>query len=126
MVVDNHPNTVKAIQEVLYNEGYDIVTAYGGKECVRQLKNTMVDLILLDIMMPDMDGMEVCSILADDSKLKTIPIITISALSFSNSPFEELRKKIPYYKNIKDHISKPFDNKILIKKVRQVLEKGKT
>lgn len=123
MVVDNHPSTVETIKEVLSNEGYKVLTAYGGKECLDKIKKKPVDLILLDIMMPHIDGIEVCSKLANDSSLKSIPIITISALSLSESPHEKWEEKIVYYKNVKDHISKPFDNKDLIKKVGNVLEK---
>ena len=78
LVVDDDKEIVKAIEIYLNREGYKIFKAYNGKEALEIVKKEEIHLVLLDIMMPELDGMSVASIIRKDN---TIPIIMLSAKS---------------------------------------------
>ncbi|MCK4808215.1 MAG: response regulator [Candidatus Aenigmarchaeota archaeon] len=121
MIVDNDINTVETLKEILEMEGYDIVSAFGGKECFEKLTYTKVDLILLDIMMPEIDGIQICEKLTKNEKTKDIKIILISAISIASDTFKQNKEHFSYFKNVMDEIEKPFDADTLIKRVKAVL-----
>jgi CheY-like chemotaxis protein len=79
LVIDDLPENVFMLQDRLENEGYNIITAYNGKSGIEKVRSEMPDLILLDIMMPDITGIEVCKILVNDENTKHIPIILVTA-----------------------------------------------
>lgn len=116
MVVDDEPGIQRSVKRVLEKEGYDIVTASSGRECLDKLEKEHVDLIILDIIMPDMDGGMVAKQIRENKKYDDTKIIHLSVLK--QLPGQEaIQKK----QNIEYHIAKPFDNKDLIKKVKQVI-----
>ncbi len=121
MIVDNDTSTVETLKDILETEGYDIVVAYGGQECLDKLKDITVDLILLDIMMPEIDGIQVCERLAKDEKTNNIKIILISAISIASDTFKQNKEQFSYFKNVMDEIEKPFDTDTLIKKIKAAL-----
>lgn len=121
MIVDNDINTVETLKDILEMEGYDIVSAFGGKECFEKLTYTKVDLILLDIMMPETDGIQICELLSKNEKTKDIKIILISAISIASDTFKQNKEHFSYFKNVMDEIEKPFDADTLIKRVKAVL-----
>lgn len=121
MVVDNDASTVETIRIALKVEGYDVIVAYGGRQCLERLKETPVDLIILDVMMPEVDGIQVCTKIAEDKKLKDIPIILISALPIESDTFQKTKERLPSFKNIKAEIEKPFDMYDFVKRVKRIL-----
>ena len=121
MIVDNDIHTVETLKEILEMEGYDIVSAFGGKECFEKLTYTKVDLILLDIMMPEIDGIQICEKLTKNEKTKDIKIILISAISIASDTFKQNKEHFSYFKNVMDEIEKPFDTDTLIKKIKAAL-----
>ena len=121
MIVDNDTSTVETLKDILEAEGYDIVVAYGGQECLDKLKDITVDLILLDIMMPEIDGIQVCEKLAKNEKTSNIKIILISAISIGSETFKQNKEQFSYFKNVKDEIEKPFDTDTLTKKIKAAL-----
>jgi len=123
MIVDNDKNTAETIKTALEAEGYQTVTAYGGQECLNMLKKVKIDLILLDIMMPEVDGIQVATKLSEDSELKKVPIIVISALPIESSQFANKRLGGGNFPNVKDMMEKPFEIDELIEKVKGVLSK---
>ncbi len=81
LVVDDNPANLQVLSNILQGEGYQVRTVTSGKLALRAAERIPPDLILLDITMPDMDGYQVCEALKKDKKLKSIPIIFISALT---------------------------------------------
>src|SRR5438874_13812269 len=83
LIVDDNPTNVKVLQTRLAAEGYEIITAADGEEGLLAAKNQTPDLILLDIMMPKLDGVEVCRRLRADPDFPFTPIIMVTAMADS-------------------------------------------
>ncbi len=81
LVVDDVPANVKLLEAKLTNEYYDVITAKDGYEAIEQTKAKKPDLILLDVMMPGIDGFETCRRLKQDPDVSHIPVVMVTALS---------------------------------------------
>ncbi|HBL11048.1 MAG TPA: hypothetical protein DD379_06510, partial [Cyanobacteria bacterium UBA11162] len=103
LVVDDTPANLNILTEILSRKGYKVRLAPSGKLALRSIEFAPPDLILLDIMMPEMDGYQVCKILKASEKTKDIPIIFISAL------YEVLDKMKAFSLGGVDYITKPFE-----------------
>jgi len=103
LVVDDQPINVQLLKRKLERDKLEVVTANNGLEALEQVKAHKPDLILLDLMMPDMDGMEVAQRLAASSETRSIPIIFVSARSTKESKLEGLNV------GAVDYITKPID-----------------
>jgi len=79
LIVDDEPNILRSLTYILEKEGYDCKTASNGEEALKQIKEDKPDLILLDIMIPKVDGMEVCRRVKSSPGLKDIYVIILSA-----------------------------------------------
>ena len=112
---DEEPN-LKILINYLLSEGYDIDTAVNGEEAVRKSKDNMPDLIILDIMMPVMDGYEACRLIKADPETKNIPIIMVTALHDRESKLKGLEA------GANDFLSKPIDKAELTIRVRNLLK----
>lgn len=117
LVVDDKENIVELIQMNLERSGFRVIPAYTGAEALGKTKSALPDLILLDLMLPDIDGFEVCSILKLDQNTKDIPIIMITAKS------EETDKVIGLGLGADDYITKPFGIRELEARIRTVLRR---
>ena len=84
LIVDDTKTNIDILLELLSDQ-YDLIVALDGKSAIQTLKEDSVDLILLDIMMPEMDGYEVCKVLKSDENTKDIPVIFITAKTDENS-----------------------------------------
>ncbi len=102
LIVDDVEQNVAIASQILRTSGYGIMAAFSGETALRMLEKRVPDLILLDIMMPGMDGFEVCMKLKQNEKLKSIPVIFLSALSDT-----EVKVKA-FDSGGVDYISKPF------------------
>ncbi len=116
MVVDDEGNIVELVKAILETEGYEVITASNGKECLEKLKTGRPDLILLDMMMPGMSGRETCEMIRKDPKTKGLKVAFVTVARFS-----EVGKDILKKLNAVDYITKPFDNKDLVKRVKKAL-----
>ncbi|MFQ6105704.1 MAG: response regulator transcription factor [Candidatus Hydrothermarchaeaceae archaeon] len=117
LVVDDEPDIVFTIQKILENEGYEVITANDGKAALEKLKTVRADLILLDVMMPGVDGWNVCKILKEHEKTKSIPIAILTGLS------KDIDKLTSLDLALADrHINKPVDKEDLIKTVKLLLK----
>ena len=117
MVVDDEYDMVDLIQLVLQTEGYDVVTATSGKTALEKLKTEKPDLILLDVSMPDLDGWQVIKKIKENSSLKSIPIIMVTAKAQSTDKIMGL-----HILNADDYITKPFGRQELLNSVKKHLE----
>lgn len=115
LVVDDRPDNVYYLQSRLQIENFQVITAFSGKEGIEKAKSLKPDLILLDIMMPEMDGYEVCKILTNDEGTKDIPIILVTAKVDSKDVEQGL--KVGAF----DYIKKPFDKIELIARINSAL-----
>jgi two-component system, OmpR family, alkaline phosphatase synthesis response regulator PhoP len=81
LIVDDEPDFVTMLKQDLQSEGYAVEVAYNGVEAIQKVKQNPPDAIVLDIMMPEKDGFEVCSELKNDDRYADIPIILLTAVS---------------------------------------------
>lgn len=103
LVVDDQPINVQLLKRKLEREGIRVITAFNGLEALAAVKQSLPDLILLDVMMPDMDGIEVCQRLQADETTRSIPVIFITARANKESKLEGLGV------GAVDYITKPID-----------------
>ena len=111
LVVDDEPDIVEILQYNLEKEGYQVSTAYNGKDAIEKAKEEQPHLIILDIMMPDMDGFEVLEKVNENESHKDIKTLFLSA---KNKP-EDIEKG--KQAGAVDYITKPFSTKKLIEKI---------
>ncbi len=102
MVVDDHPDLVEILRITLESKGFNVRCAYSGKELLAVLEKEKPDLILLDIMMPQMDGLEVLTRLKENPDTASIPVIFLTAKVLDEDV------QIGYKKGAKYYITKPF------------------
>jgi len=103
LLVDDEPSILKMISRRLKHEGYRVVIAESGEDCLRLAQEHLPDLILLDIMMPTMKGRDVCSHLKADPTTRQIPVIFLTALELAD------HIKAGLDLGAEDYIIKPFD-----------------
>ena len=116
LIADDEESNLKILINYLLSEDYDIDTAGNGEEAVRKCKAKMPDLIILDIMMPLMDGYEACALIKADPETKHIPIIIVTALHDRESKLKGLEA------GANDFLSKPIDKAELTIRVRNLLK----
>lgn len=115
LIVDDDPVNLKMLKKVFNSNEFHVLLASGGYEAVNIAKNDHPDLIILDIMMPDIDGSEVARILKNDPLTQNIPIIFLSFL---------IKKEEEKYSSIRGGISlmaKPFNRNVLLNKARELI-----
>ena len=117
MIVDDDPNIQQLISLYLTREGFDVVTASSGDEALRIFKSDPPSLMLLDIMLPVMDGWQVCR---EVRKVSNIPIIMLTAKD------ETFDKVLGLELGADDYIVKPFDTKELVARIKAVLRRFQT
>jgi CheY-like chemotaxis protein len=125
LIVDNDISTVEVLKASLSSRvNYEIDTASGGDEAIEMMKkNGKYDLLILDIMMPKISGLDVCELMVRDEKLKNIPVLLISALPIASKSFQESLGKFKELKLVKDVMEKPFEIDNLANKVKAIVGK---
>jgi len=115
LIVDDEPTNVDVLSQELEEEGYNLLTAYDGEEALIKVQEHQPDLILLDVMMPKVDGFTVCRILKGSGKTVLIPVILLTALRGHEDRVQGIEA------GADDFISKPFDGDELLAKIRSLL-----
>ena len=115
LVVDDEPDMVELVSFNLRAEGYDVITAANGMEALNQARATLPDLIVLDLMMPELDGLSVCEILRRLPSTAPIPVIMLTAWK------SELTRIIGLDTGAEDYITKPFSPRDLVGRVNSAL-----
>jgi DNA-binding response OmpR family regulator len=116
MVVDDDPDTSLILVRHLEREGFVPIAANSGAECLRLVHENPIDVILLDLMMPDMDGFQICKALKEDPATTEIPIILITARDDMEARAEGMRL------GVGDFVAKPFTRRQLAARIRSQLE----
>ena len=114
LVVDDDVKTVELVKLYLKRDGYQVLTAYDGVEALRLARESSPDLIVLDLMLPDIDGLEICRILRHESD---VPIIMLTARTTDQDKLTGLGL------GADDYVTKPFSPKVIAARVRAVLRR---
>ncbi len=115
--VDDEDDILELVRMNLEREGYKVTCIGTGEECVKKVREKIPDLILLDLMLPGIDGLDVCRSLKGDSKTRHIPIIMLTAKGEESDIVTGLEI------GADDYITKPFSMKVLIARIKAVLRK---
>ena len=120
LVVDDDQDIVEILRYNLSLNGYDVKSAVNGKEAIKKAKLFIPDIILLDVMMPVMDGIEACS------KIKIVPSLKNTIIIFLSARSEDFTQIAAFDAGGDDYISKPVKPKILLKKIESILKRLKS
>jgi two-component system, cell cycle response regulator len=112
LVVDDRYDNVKLLAYELIDHGYQVVTAFSGAQAIEAARTARPDVVLLDIMMPGMDGVEVCRHLKNDLDLRSIPVIMVSAREMDEDVIRGLDA------GAHDYVTKPFNTQIVLARIR--------
>jgi putative two-component system response regulator len=116
LVVDDLPQNVKLLEAYLIPQGYEIVRAANGEEALAKLTESQIDLILLDVMMPDIDGFEVTRRIRQNASHRLLPIILVTALRETEDRVRGIEA------GCDDFISMPVDKMELLARVRSLVK----
>lgn len=117
LIVDDDEETTKLIGTMLKSNGHEAISVNNSMNAVEAAHSTLPDLILLDIMMPGINGIELCKIFHSTTKLKEIPIIMVSALNDIGS------KRDSFNAGARDFLTKPILPKVLADKINALIHK---
>ena len=117
LIVEDERGLTQSLSWYFNREGYETHVAHDGLEGLRKAQTMLPDLVLLDIMLPGMNGLDVCRDLRAGERTREIPIIMITAKS------EETDQVVGYSLGADDYVAKPFSNKILLHKVKALLRR---
>ena len=119
LLVDDEPDILEIVGYNLSNEGYQVITAENGKEGVKQAKKFQPHLIILDVMMPEMDGIEACE------QIRKNPENENTIIAFLTARGEDYSQVAGYDAGADDYITKPIKPKVLVSKVKALLRRLK-
>ena len=118
LVVDDEPEAVELIEFNLKQAGFDVIAATDGAQALRKARSSVPSLIVLDLMLPEIDGLEVCKMLRRDPATARIPIIMLTAKA------AELDRIIGLEMGAEDYIAKPFSPRELVLRIKKVMLRG--
>lgn len=116
LLVDDEPDLVDVVSQRLQSAGYEVTAAYDGQQALDQVKKSRPDLIVLDLMLPKLDGYKVCRLLKFDERYKAIPILIFTA----RVQPEDIRQAMEC--GAEAYMTKPFDAPALLAKMDELLE----
>ncbi|MCK8142271.1 response regulator transcription factor [Flavobacterium sp. I-SCBP12n] len=119
LLVDDEPDILEIIGYNLFQEDYQIFTASNGKEAIAKAKKVIPDLIIMDVMMPEMDGMEACE------NIRKIPELSNVLITFLTARSEDYSQVAGFDAGADDYITKPIKPKLLVSKVKALLRRLK-
>lgn len=114
--IEDEPEMIDLVKLILGRKGFELVGAVGGREGLETVRQLKPDLVLLDLMMPDMDGWEVYQKMKTDEELKEIPVIVVTAKAQSIDKVLGL-----HIAKVEDYVTKPFGPQELLRAVNKVL-----
>ena len=118
LLVEDEPSIVELVTLTLKNNGYEVLSVMDGTKVIETARQNKPDLIILDIMIPKLNGFEVCRQIKTDEELKKIPVLILSALVQKGEIEMGIRMGADSY------MTKPFQNKDLLNNIQKLLKKG--
>lgn len=115
LIADDEPFNIEVLEQALDETDYQVVTASNGQEAWAKIQSEQPDLILLDLMMPVMDGFAVLAKVKEDAMLRDIPVIIVSAENDSKSVVKGIKQ------GAEDYLTKPVNTEQFLKKVKEFL-----
>ena len=115
LAVDDDPDALLILERLLCRQGYDVVTACGGRAALAALEREIVDVIVLDVMMPDLDGLQVCGALWRNERTRGIPIILLTASAHTETRLAAMAL------GVSEFVTKPMNSRDLLARVRAQL-----
>ena len=119
LVVDDEPSIVNSARMILEKEGYSVSSASNGDEALRVFQTESPDLILLDLVMPGKSGLEICKILKEQPRTRSIPVVMFNTVG------REVDRKLASWAGADGHFTKPFDKRQLVEGVRGWLKEAR-
>ena len=116
LVVEDEKSLVEMLKMRLEKEGYSVIASYDGKDGLDKAKKENPDLIILDLMLPVMDGYKVCALLKKDSRYSKIPIIMFTAKA------QDSDRELGLEMGADAYITKPFDAAMLLAKIKELIK----
>lgn len=117
LIIEDERTLVKTLEYNFEREGYGVIASHDGAEGLRKAQTILPDLVLLDLMLPGLNGLEVCRELRAGERTKDIPIIMLTARA------EETDQVVGFSMGADDYVTKPFSNKVLIQRVKALLRR---
>ena len=117
LIVEDDPSFSRAINHMIGKEGYDVITASNGMTGLRMAKEEKPDLLILDVMLPGLDGFEICSRLRGETQTAKLPIIMLSAKG------QDTDKTTGLKVGANEYLTKPVDRAVLLEKLTSLLPK---
>ena len=118
LVVDDEPEAVELLEFNLKQAGFEVISAEDGAEALKKARSALPSLIVLDLMLPEIDGLEVCKMLRRDPLTTRIPIIMLTAKA------AEMDRIVGLELGAEDYITKPFSPRELVLRVKKALQRG--
>jgi DNA-binding response OmpR family regulator len=119
LIVDDEPDAVELLEFNLRKAGYDVATASDGNTALEKARSLLPDVVVLDLMLPEVDGTEVCKLVRRNPATATIPIIMLTAKA------TEIDRVLGLELGADDYVTKPFSPRELLLRIRNVLRRGK-
>ena len=120
LLVDDDVEFCEATKLLLESNGYEVITAHDGKEGLAKVRAEKPDIVILDVMMPEMSGYDICVVMKEDSDLKGIPVILLTAVD--QALFQTTYTKVMgLMTEADDYIPKPVEPEVLVKRVQDLL-----
>jgi len=120
LVVDDDPDLVETISLMLKSKGHQVIQAYGGVEGLEKVRSERPDAIVLDVMMPDKDGFEVCKEIKADPSLKEIPVLLLTAVA-SKIPDTKYTLRMGMETEAEDYVEKPVKPEEIARRVEKLI-----
>jgi two-component system phosphate regulon response regulator PhoB len=118
LIVDDEPPLVDVLVYNFTKEGFEVATASDGQEALRKCRTIVPDLVILDLMLPVMDGLQVCRQIRGDARLKDVRILMLTAKG------DETDEVIGFHMGADDYVAKPFRTRSLIERAKALLRRG--
>jgi DNA-binding response OmpR family regulator len=120
LVVDDEPEAVELVEFNLRQAGFEVLTASDGAEALKKARSSLPSLIVLDLMLPEVDGLEVCKMLRRDPATAAVPIVMVTAKA------AEIDRILGLELGADDYMTKPFSPRELVLRVKKILQRGQS
>jgi two-component system phosphate regulon response regulator PhoB len=120
LIVEDERSLTQALEYNFKREGYEVAVAHDGAEGLRKAQTLLPDAIVLDLMLPSMDGLEICRELRRGERTRNLPVLMLTARS------EETDQVVGFSTGADDYVTKPFNTKVLLQRVKALLRRAET